>query len=643
MAPRSTTDAPTAYQTALLEAAAARAAQKAITPQQTAVQMAAAAGESVIVARESAAEYAKKLIRQFWATVNPYDQTQVDEFATKATKVMVTARIATARAAAAAVVTQLKTIGVSVKAVPSMPKDVRGSGISVSERGKVTVQRSDTTVRYDNGDTADIRASDMTTEQVFKRPASGFRWVQSEGGADAAQRSGLRIDQIVDDELMLAQRLAETEVMVKAQNLDVKGAKVIGYRRVIHPELSRGGTCGMCIAAADRVYKASELRPIHANCKCTIAPITSQHDPGDELNKADLKQLYADAGGTSAAHLKRTRYKVDEHGELGPVLVPDKPYTPRDAKKRASAANNARAVPGRQESKAEIAARHLPQLEKSLADLRSRGLAEDSSPISWHNDQIARLKADLSGAAQPVSRNATKNADAVREHRQDSGMKPPVEPPVPPRTGGSGGGDDGGDDNPSLSPQERAEARAATQRIIESAAAAEPAISADVVTAVEAHGGAMERYGSRLKSFGSLYRKIQGVMVEDETFADEAALEIRDAVRYTAVLPEKGYWAAGSRIGEALRRAGYDRRKKTIGWNRFGYKGRNDTFVGSDGVEFEVQFHTAASLAAAERTHVIYEEQRLTSTPAERKAELAALQDEIFAAVPAPDDVKWVD
>ena len=54
MAPRSTTDAPTAYQTALLEAAAARAAQKAITPQQTAVQMAAAAVVAAAVVARAA-------------------------------------------------------------------------------------------------------------------------------------------------------------------------------------------------------------------------------------------------------------------------------------------------------------------------------------------------------------------------------------------------------------------------------------------------------------------------------------------------------------------------------------------------------------------------------------------------------------
>jgi hypothetical protein len=33
--------------------------------------------------------------------------------------------------------------------------------------------------------------------------------------------------------------------------------KIIGYRRVIHPEMSRGGMCGMCTEAADRRRRAT--------------------------------------------------------------------------------------------------------------------------------------------------------------------------------------------------------------------------------------------------------------------------------------------------------------------------------------------------------------------------------------------------
>jgi hypothetical protein len=387
--------APLSYQDALAAAAATQAAQQSITP----AQMAASSGESVIATRERAADYAKRLLRQLWATVNPYDQKQVDDFAKAGVKILATAQSATVRAAAAAVNTQLQTMGIKVDAAPSLPIDVRAPAVVV-KNGTVTLERRDSVVEYDNGDTHTVSADEMTTEAVLKRPAAGFRWIQAEEGTDAAERSGLRIDQIVEDQVMLAQRLAESEVLAKAVDLDAKKPsskrpKVIGYRRVIHPELSRSGVCGLCITASDRVYKVGELRPIHANCKCTIAPVTEEHDPGDDLNKVDLAALYDDGGGTSGAHLKRTRYQVDEHGELGPVLVPKKPYKPRGEGKQAAAQKNSRAVvPKSDEPKAEVAARHLPLLEKSLADLRARGVADDSNPVMWHLEQIARFRRD---------------------------------------------------------------------------------------------------------------------------------------------------------------------------------------------------------------------------------------------------------
>lgn len=132
-------------------------------------------------------------------------------------------------------------------------------------------------------------------------------------------------------------------------------------------------------------------------------------------------------------------------------------------------------------------------------------------------------------------------------------------------------------------------------------------------------------------------------MIVDETTADEAALEIRDAIRYTVVLDEHAYWANGTKIVEAVQNAGYTIADASPGWKRFGYKGRNDKFVTVNGEHFEVQIHTQASLDAAEKCHPLYEEWRLTSTSPERKAQLTALQDEIFAAVRVPDDVKLVD
>lgn len=100
------------------------------------------------------------------------------------------------------------------------------------------------------------------------------------------------------------------------------GSGVKRYRRVIHPELTRTGTCGLCVVAATNTFSTGDLLPMHNNCVCTVAPITADSDPGLDLNKDDLKEIYRAAGGsTSASALKQLRVTVSEHSELGPILT----------------------------------------------------------------------------------------------------------------------------------------------------------------------------------------------------------------------------------------------------------------------------------------------------------------------------------
>ncbi|OBJ08289.1 hypothetical protein [Mycobacterium sp. 1465703.0] len=285
--------------------------------------------EKVIATRETTAAWAKNAIRRLWASVNPYDAMAVQAFAAQAATIMESAQTAAGRLAAAAQAQQLAALGIAVAAVPSLPLDVRAPA-AVIKRGQLVLHQAASSVDYaDAGPAVHVSKADMTTASIFQRPAAVYRYAKSIDAADPAALAGQRIDDLVDGNLMLAQRLAQQQVLVQA------GAKVTGYRRVIHPELSRTGTCGMCIVAADRIYKVDKLMPIHPpTCKCTIAPVTDEHDPGDDANSIGLAQLYKDAGGNTVAHLKRTRYAIDEHGEFGPVLVPKSAYKPRKPRGR---------------------------------------------------------------------------------------------------------------------------------------------------------------------------------------------------------------------------------------------------------------------------------------------------------------------
>lgn len=98
---------------------------------------------------------------------------------------------------------------------------------------------------------------------------------------------------------------------------------VTGWRRVVHPELSQSrASCGLCVAASQRVYHVADLMPLHHDCHCQVLPVTATADVGPQLDADAFARLYGDAGGTGRAQLAKTRYTVTQHGELGPLLVP---------------------------------------------------------------------------------------------------------------------------------------------------------------------------------------------------------------------------------------------------------------------------------------------------------------------------------
>lgn len=104
-----------------------------------------------------------------------------------------------------------------------------------------------------------------------------------------------------------------------------KPNRVLGYRRVFRPELSKSGVCGLCVVAATQWYSRRNLKAIHHDCNCITLPITQAGDPGLQMNKADMRQaldeIYKVGGGTSGEKLKRLRVEVREHGELGSILT----------------------------------------------------------------------------------------------------------------------------------------------------------------------------------------------------------------------------------------------------------------------------------------------------------------------------------
>ncbi|WP_159794471.1 hypothetical protein [Puerhibacterium puerhi] len=158
---------------------------------------------------------------------------------------------------------------------------------------------------------------DTTTLEAYQRPATAGRWAWSQGHqGEAMDAVRDRIEQLVE---------ADVRAIDNREQRDTYAATptVTGYRRVIHPELSTSGTCGLCIAAASRFYSVRDLMPMHDRCRCETLPIVGDEDPGLQLNDDDLARLYGAAGGTGRQELARVRIQTVENGELGPILAPE--------------------------------------------------------------------------------------------------------------------------------------------------------------------------------------------------------------------------------------------------------------------------------------------------------------------------------
>ena len=130
--------APLTYEDAL---AAAAALQASVTTSEVLLATMMSVSESVIMAREAAAAYAKALILGLWRDVDPYSGRAVQGFAAGAADVMATAQTVAARAAGAGQEQLLTSMGERTTATPSDPIDVRAPRVDVVD-GRVVLRRA---------------------------------------------------------------------------------------------------------------------------------------------------------------------------------------------------------------------------------------------------------------------------------------------------------------------------------------------------------------------------------------------------------------------------------------------------------------------------------------------------------------------
>lgn len=218
---------------------------------------------------------------------------------------------------------------------------------------------------------------------VYQRPAEQYRYHASIGDSDTISRQFAmeRLSTLADTDLTLARREAMRDVYDATPT-------ILGWRRIIHPELSKEGfSCGLCVVAADRVYSRGDLMPIHDECNCDTLPITEDNDPGKGLNDDDLETLYDAAGSNTAGDLLNTKVYFLDHGELGPII---------SGGSRAGSKQRKRAK-AEQLDPEESFQRQIDQLRKSSEKLLKRQAnGEDVRlSINWQRDRIAILEKQL--------------------------------------------------------------------------------------------------------------------------------------------------------------------------------------------------------------------------------------------------------
>jgi hypothetical protein len=248
---------------------------------------------------------------------------------------------------------------------------------------------------------ADIEEEYANPGDVYGRVFDQFRYQVLATDADEAkarQKAIIRMAAIAETDVTLAVREQYRKNMVRS-------TVITGWRRIIHPELSESGTCGLCVVAADRVYRTNELMALHERCKCEVLPvIAGVGDPGYRLNRDDLDRIYEASGGTGgelvitdpitgkrkhvSPGLKRTRVQLADHGELGPVLIDGEQHYRGPAEVARSQARDPKVS----------AAAQLASLEKSFAALLARAeRGEDvDRPLNWQRNRIRQLEDVLS-------------------------------------------------------------------------------------------------------------------------------------------------------------------------------------------------------------------------------------------------------
>lgn len=162
----------------------------------------------------------------------------------------------------------------------------------------------------------------------------------------------------------------------------------------------------------------------------------------------------------------------------------------------------------------------------------------------------------------------------------------------------------------------------------------EPRITSDVSSSVKNNGASLYGLQNRLKTKKSIERKIKNK-------------EVKDAVRYTAILSDDKFVKQYNGIKRDLAKQGY---KETRCKNYFeeykkgtvSHKSVQCNYQTKDGYTFEMQYQTKASQQVKDKKVPLYEEARNPKTSTTRKGEIIVEMKLMADGVPDPVDISKI-
>ena len=171
------------------------------------------------------------------------------------------------------------------------------------------------------------------------------------------------------------------------------------------------------------------------------------------------------------------------------------------------------------------------------------------------------------------------------------------------------------------------ELKAITQNKFNIASSAEPSLTKDIMDITKKAGATTGGIQDRLKEYKSINRKIRSDYIEAKIVGKDLTLQevadnIKDANRYTAILEPDNFVEQYESIHSNLLDKGYKivKTKNTFKDADATYRGVNSNYMDSNGVVFELQFHTKESFELKNGIlHTLYSEWRDVYTPIDRK------------------------